>query len=242
MRRLLIPTTAVLLPAIALAQGDEAYRKSVDSVARIVAFDKEWEPSLGSGVVVDADKGYVLTAYHVVGADRLVMLHLPIRGKDGEVVTDLPAYTDAFLKCLVVARDARRDLALLKIKAGEIKEGAPPLKALPLAARSVPPGAAVFTIGGDWRCLWRFAGGHVRQVYQERWAFEDGQAVEARVIAMTVPLNPGDSGGPIIDRRGDLVGINSAVVKDANQMQKGIDVAEIRAFLEEHHVLGKPAG
>jgi hypothetical protein len=40
--------------------------------------------------------------------------------------------------------------------------------------------------------------------------------------------------GPILNQRGELVGLNSATVTTANQVQKGIDISEIRAFLAEY--------
>jgi len=40
------------------------------------------------------------------------------------------------------------------------------------------------------------------------------------MVEMTVPLNPGDSGGPVIDRAREVVGINSSVSKNANEVQR----------------------
>jgi S1-C subfamily serine protease len=198
-------------------------------VALVIALNKDWEPSYGTGVAID-DR-HILTAYHVVKTDRLIGVLMPARRPDGGIDTDEEAcFARPVLHCVVVARDAKRDLALLRVK-----QDRPGLKPLPLAARAASPGAAVFTIGsspGDGS-LWRFSGGHVRQVYDARWTFDTGQAIEARAVEMTIPINPGDSGGPIIDRSGAVVGINSASVEERNQVHKGIDITEIRAFVTE---------
>jgi serine protease Do len=229
-RRPLLIFSLLLMPPSVRAQDDASYRRAVDSVVIVIAFDKDWEPAYGTGVIIDAAKGYVLTAYHVIGADRVVAVVMPIR-RDGEIVTDPTAYTTG-LKCVVAARDTKRDLALLRIK-----PPLTPLTALPLAAKSASPGAAVFTIGGDMsKSLWRFSAGHIRQVYADSWKFASGQEVSARVAEMTVPINPGDSGGPIINQANEVVGINSATNKDASLTSKGIDVTEIKAFLSEHPI------
>jgi S1-C subfamily serine protease len=229
-RRPLFIFSLLLMPQTVRAQDDASYRRAVDSVVMVAAFDKDWEISYGTGVVIDAAKGHVLTAYHVIGTDRVVAVIMPVR-RDGEIVTDPAAYTNA-LKCMVVARDAKRDLALL-----QIKPPLPPLTALPLAAKSASPGAAVFTIGGDAaKSLWRFSAGHVRQIYADSWTFASGQEVSARVVEMTVAINPGDSGGAIINQANEVVGINSATKKDASLTSKGIDVTEVKAFLSEHPI------
>ena len=89
--------------------------------------------------------------------------------------------------------------------------------------------------------MFHYSGGNVRQVYKNSWKFsQSGQQVEARVVEMTVPINGGDSGGPILNQKGELVGINSAVMTNANQVQMGIDITEIRAFLDDYRARLKP--
>jgi S1-C subfamily serine protease len=209
------------------ADQDAAYRAAVDAVALVVAYDQNWEPICGTGVVVDSEGGLLVTAFHVVEATRMVGVIFPKRDQNGELVTKLEPQ-DVVLKCVVVARDAKRDLALIRIKPEFEKP-----KSLRLAERSASPGAAVFTIGSnpDLSVLWRFSGGHVRQVYVDKFQFKNGQAIDSRVVEVTAPINPGYSGGPIINRAGELVGINSATETESNQVHKGIDILEIRSFL-----------
>ena len=90
-----------------------------------------------------------------------------------------------------------------------------------------------FNVRGDEATgvLSQYAGGNVRQVYDRDYHFDSGQEVRAKTVEITVPLNPGDSGGPILNRAGELVGISSAITRDQNQIQNGIDISEIRAFL-----------
>jgi serine protease Do len=235
MRKLIVPLLfAAACSAAALAQEKEdqsaPYQRAVDSVVIVWSFDRNWDLSTGTGVVIDGD--HILTAYHVI-AGGPSEIDLPERTKGGDLVTDKGFYMNRpGMQCRIVAADPKRDLALLRIK----REKPPAMKALSMAAKSASPGSAVFTIGNDiGGSLFHYSGGNVRQVYQDRWRFtRSGQQVEARTVEMTVPINPGDSGGPILNQKGELVGINSAMVTSATQVQKGIDITEIRAFLDEY--------
>jgi S1-C subfamily serine protease len=207
----------------------EAYQKSVGAVVYITAIDTDWGILHGTGVVDDAKLGHILTAYHVVGADSLVTAHLPAFDKAGALLANATEYAniDAASRCVVIARDPKRDLALLKWKAAVTG-----LKSIPLAQESSRPGQAVFTIGNDAAAsMWHFAAGNTRQVHDDDYQFRSGQRITARVLEVTTPINPGDSGGPLLNIAGELVGITSSVIPGANQVQKGIDVSEIRGFL-----------
>ena len=78
--------------------------------------------------------------------------------------------------------------------------------------------------------MFHFASGNVRQILNGDYRFKDGQSIEATVLETSVPINPGDSGGPVIDSAGRLVGINSATIT-GNQVHYSVDVTEIRSFI-----------
>jgi S1-C subfamily serine protease len=237
MRSVLPAVILLLLAGPAPAQDDDAYRRAVDSVVIVWSYDHDWDLSTGTGVTV-IDGEHILTAYHVISGGPSTV-NFPLR-KDGELVTDADAYFKVpGLQCVVAAVDPKRDLALLRLKSDK-----PAIRPLPLAARSASPGAAVFTIGNDIHgAMFHYVGGHVRQVYKSSWRFEEsGQDVAAQVLESTIPTNPGCSGGPILNRNGELVGINSAMVTTANQIHKGVDISEIRAFLAEYRAKQTQAG
>ena len=209
----------------------EAYDKSLPAIVFISAIDQNWQRSTGTGVIIDATHGYILTAYHVVGSDRLISAHRADYDKAGKLVTDSNAYSDlcSASQCVVIARDSKRDLALVMFRLP--RNG---LKSIPFAGKSARPGEAVFTIGCDGRdSMWHFASGNARQIYRSDHQLSGGQRVSARIIEVTTPLNPGDSGGPLLNNAGQLVGINSSVLQGANQVQKGIDVTEAVSFVSE---------
>jgi S1-C subfamily serine protease len=224
---------ATLLPSTNAWAGepDEAYTKALGSTLYITSIDRDWNFSHGTGVVVNARLGYIATAYHVIGQHNLVCAMLPAFDKDGNLITDAGTYsqcTDASM-CVVVAADPKRDLAIIRFKTP--RQG---LRAMPLAAHHARPGQSVFIIGNDpEQSLWHFAAGSIRQVQKEAFSFRDGQHIEAKVAEVTVPINPGDSGGPLFTAAGELVGINSASTTMKNQIHHCISVDEVRAFLIE---------
>jgi serine protease Do len=217
----------LLLATICQVRDDsETYRKAIDSVVYITTVNTEWDAHNGTGVVVAP--GLILTAYHVVRPDKLVWAQFP-RRKDGAILNEVQHYqtTEYIIRCTVIKSDPKRDLALLRMKAPD------PHKPLPLAAKSAEPGESLFTIGNSPAVLWRYSGGNVRQVYADRMEFPSKQAVACTVLEMTCPINAGDSGGPILNRRGELVGIISCVVPGDNALNKGIDLSEIKEFLKD---------
>ena len=223
---------AALLPSTNAWAGepDEAYGKALNSVVYITSIDRDWNLSHGSGVVVNARFGYIVTAYHVIGPHNLVAASLPVADRDGNLVADSSGYSslnDASL-CVIVACDPKRDLALIRFKQPRN------LKAMPLSRASARPGQTVFTIGNNpEQSMFHFAAGNVRQVHNSVYRFKDGQQISTRVMETSTSINPGDSGGPLFNASGELLGINSATVTTANQVHYGIDVTEVRAFLIE---------
>ena len=172
----------------------------------------------------------VLTAYHVVGGNRLVAA-VPAAAQRARHpyhrcrplfghrrIAEMPGDR---------AGDAKRNLALL-----EFTQTPNNLKKLKMADRKPGPGSPIFTIGSDpAKSMFHFASGNVRQLLEASYRFADGQTIQARCLEVSVPINPGDSGGPIINAAGELVGINSATVTGSNQVHYGINVAEVLDFL-----------
>jgi serine protease Do/serine protease DegQ len=148
--------------------------------------------SLGSGVIIDAGHGYVITNAHVVkGAE--------------EITVGLANEKEA--KASVVGIDEETDLAVLQIK-GEEK-----LKALPISdSDKLRVGDYVVAIGNPFGLHQTVTSGIVsalgRSGIGEADRFED-------YIQTDASINPGNSGGALVNLRGELVGINSAILSQS---------------------------
>ena len=144
------------------------------------------EQSLGSGVIIDAAKGYVLTNNHVIeGADDIAVTLNDNRSLPGRLI----------------GSDPQTDLAVLQIPAEN-------LVALPLAdSTQVRVGDFVVAVGNPFGLGQTVTHGMISALQRSGLRGVGYQ----NYIQTDAPINPGNSGGPLVNLRGELVGINSAI-------------------------------
>ena len=141
--------------------------------------------SLGSGVIIDAAQGYVLTNHHVIeGADEV-----SVSLADGRT-----------LKAEFLGSDADTDVALIRIAADDLTE-------LPLGDSSaLQVGDYVVAIGNPFGLSQTVTSGIVSAVGRSGIRGLGYQ----NFIQTDASINPGNSGGALVNLRGELVGINTA--------------------------------
>ena len=160
------------------------------------------QSSTGSGFVIDPD-GYIMTNAHVVSGARRVEVVLPAENADGTLTTALSGKTYTF-PARIVGVTTELDLALLKIDGQKL----PPL---PLAAYSqVRQGETVFAFGSPIGMRNSLSHGLVSAV--ARQVDPDSPLIYVQTDA---PINPGNSGGPLVNIRGEVVGINTFIVSQS---------------------------
>jgi serine protease DegQ len=144
------------------------------------------QQSLGSGVIVDAAQGYVLTNNHVVdGADDIA-----VTLSDGRT-----------LKASLVGTDPDSDVALIRIPAER-------LSALPLAdSNQLRVGDFVVAVGNPFGLGQTVTSGIVSALGRSGL---QGLGVQ-NFIQTDASINPGNSGGALVNLRGELIGINTAI-------------------------------
>jgi putative serine protease PepD len=145
----------------------------------------------GSGIVLNRE-GLIVTNDHVVqGADKITV---SLDGEEGRTRT-----------ATVVGEDASLDLAVLRIDAAGLT-----LHPLTLAgSSSVEIGDPAFAIGNPFGLNWTLTTGIVSALHRQIKA-PDGAAI-ANAIQTDAALNPGNSGGPLLDSAGEVIGINSQI-------------------------------
>jgi serine protease Do len=147
---------------------------------------RQREHSLGSGVIISPD-GYILTNNHVVDGATDIKVTLEDR-------RELPAK--------VVGRDAKTDIAVLKIAATG-------LPVLPFGDSSkMEPGDFVLAIGSPFGLSHTVTMGIVSATGRGGLDIEDYEDF----IQTDAAINPGNSGGALINAEGELVGINTAIL------------------------------
>jgi HEAT repeat protein/S1-C subfamily serine protease len=230
-------------PAPKPLSGEQVYRRLVRSTVFVLVIDQtDGEITFvgcGSGGLVHRDRRLVVTNYHVVGVRDRVHVFFAAHDPKGELITT-PAHYVKHAKELrvwgtVVARDARLDLALLVLD--RVPDASAPLA---LAAKPAATNSNVWSVGASGvdkdfsGALWRSCSGTVTNRYRGKFALENDQVVDAMFLQTQKPVNPGDSGGPTVNDRCELVGVVSSLHRQKNLVTHDIDVTEVRAFLTDY--------
>lgn len=231
---LLLPLLAVsALPASA-QDGAKVYKQVVPSVVWVHS-TRDRGLATGSGTLVDAGKRLILTNYHVVQDNPNAKVFFPV-SRDGKIIAEKDYYMERRNRLgipgRVIALDKKADLAIIRLDS--LPKG---VAAVPLAADSPDKGENTHTIGnaGASGALFGYVKGSVRQVYRKKWAAElEPRKVahfEAKVIETDSPTNPGDSGGPLLNEKGELIGVTQGGAIKAQQLSTFIDVSEVKKLM-----------
>lgn len=167
--------------------------------------------SAGAGILWSED-GLILTNAHVVG-------------KQAPVVT---LQDDSDCDARVLARDPDVDLALLTINTGNLRPLTP-------AADSVRVGEWVFAFGHPWGQRNVVSHGIVSALLFA----QTRRGERLPIIRSDVPLAPGNSGGPLVNVRGEVVGVNAMIVGGDQSVSIGASV--VSDFVAKALQKGAPA-
>ncbi|MGE0405570.1 MAG: S1C family serine protease, partial [Candidatus Korobacteraceae bacterium] len=176
------------------------YKKGLPSVVNIksttVSYDFFYgavpQEGQGSGFVLDKE-GHVLTNYHVVANARQVEVML----------SNQKSY-----RAQVIGGDARLDLAVLKIDA-------PNLAVATLGdSRDLQVGQKVFAIGNPFGLEGTMTRGIISSI---RPVEQPGGGRIDEAIQTDAAINPGNSGGPLLNSRGEVIGINTMIFSPVGQ-------------------------
>ncbi|WP_320672489.1 S1C family serine protease [Patulibacter defluvii] len=171
----------------------EIYQRSKDAVAFVTAAGGQGTAT-GSGFVVSAD-GYVVTNEHVIDGARRVTVEIGDRKA-------VPAR--------VVGVDASTDVALLKVDSGGTR-----LPVLSLGdSTSVQVGDATYAIGNPYGLDRTLTTGVISALHRSIQS-PNGYAIND-VLQTDAALNPGNSGGPLLDAGGRVIGVNSQIATSSS--------------------------
>jgi serine protease Do len=160
------------------------------------------QQSVGSGFVIDPD-GYIITNAHVVEGAERVQVVVPPANADGRLATALSGKVN-IVPARIVGTTSELDLAVLKVDNV-------PMPALPLAAYSqVHQGETVFAFGSPSGLRNTMTHGMVSAV--ARQIDPDSPLIYVQTDA---PINPGNSGGPLVNIRGEVVGVNTFILSQS---------------------------
>jgi serine protease Do/serine protease DegQ len=148
---------------------------------------KQQKNSLGSGVIIDSDQGYVLTNNHVIDKADKIMVTLT----DGRQ-----------LNADVVGKDPEADVAIIRIPADNLTE-------LPIAdSNQLKVGDFVVAIGNPFGLGQTVTSGIISALGRSGLGIEGYEDF----IQTDASINPGNSGGALVNLRGEFVGMNTAIL------------------------------
>lgn len=171
---------------------------------------------LGSGFIVHQD-GYVVTNDHVVAGERIISI-TQFRKGENELIKE------NYDNVRIVATGGNIDLALLKI---EGQSGRKTFPTVPLGnSNNLKQGERVFAIGSPL--------GLERSVSEGIVSLRN-RIIQSRLhVQTTAEISPGNSGGPLFNYRGQVVGVNNmkVVSSGAEGLGFSIPVRQLKTFLE----------
>ena len=193
--------------------GDHLFEKYFEDFYQQKQSDRR---SLGSGVIIDP-KGYILTNEHVVArAVRVKVTLIDNREFEGKVV----------------GADIKSDLAVIKID---------PDRPLPYVemgrSDDLMIGETVVAIGNPFGLKHTVTTGIISAVNRTIRASE--KQVFNDFIQVDASINPGNSGGPLLNINGSLIGINTAIFKDAQGIGFAIPIDKARRIVDNLLQYGK---
>jgi len=186
---------AVLLDAYSRAVVDVVERAGPAVIAIEIGGARGGQGGAGSGFVVTPD-GYVMTNSHVVSAARAIRVKTPA----GETA-----------EAQVVGDDPATDLALIRVDAAALAAQRAGVPYLPIDGALAPRvGQLAVAIGNPLGFESTVSTGVVSAL--GRSLRGKGKRLIDGVIQHTAPLNPGNSGGPLLDGAGRVIGVNTAII------------------------------
>lgn len=177
--------------------------------------------SNGTGFVV-SDAGYIMTNHHVIDGPGKVMVRL--------------ADNKTLVEGKVIASDSKRDMAIVKI---EVPAGVT-LKTVPVTPAAIGRGVEVAAFGyplaGSVSASMKFTQGRVSALPDD---------TNEQMVMLDLRVNPGNSGGPLCDQKGNVVGMVSAKTRSnmfTNEDSLGLAIpsADLVAYLDKHLPPGTP--
>ena len=189
----------ILLPAASFADADRIFKENNKAVVVVVAYDEKGEAiSQGSGFIVRAD-GAIVTNYHVISNAKNIKI------KAGDKVLDIEG---------LILTDKENDLVILKAKGKDM----PVVKLGDIGKVNI--GEKVYVISSPEGLENTISDGllsGIREIAPER-----------KILQITASISSGSSGGPVFNKNGEVIGVATFIIKEAQNLNFAMPVDLIK--------------
>ena len=177
--------------------ANEVYELAKNSVGEILTYDSKGAEYALGSCFVYSEDGKIVTNYHVI---------------DGAYSATVTLNEEEYEVKKVLAYDKTIDLAVLQIDADE-------LTILPLCDKSHGVGKSVYAIGSSQGLTSTFSRGIITQ--------EDRVIEDVTYVQHDAAISSGNSGGPLVNAYGEIIGINTWTVQDSQNLNFAVAVSEL---------------
>jgi Do/DeqQ family serine protease len=169
------------------------------------------QTSLGSGVIIDGQRGFILTNAHVI---------------EGAATINVRLQDERLFQVRIVGTDPDSDLAVLQIQSKE------PLPAVAMGnSDDIMIGETIIAIGNPFGFSHTVTTGVVSAI--NRSIKTDEQRVFHEFLQTDASINPGNSGGPLLNINGELIGINTAIYAKAQGIGFAIPINKAQRIIAD---------
>lgn len=203
----LLIIVAILVPVFSFADAERIFMQNRKTVVIVATFDENGNPlGQGSGFIVRAD-GAVVTNYHVLHEAKRINV------KVGSKILEVQGLINA---------DKENDLVILKVKG----DGLPVVKLGDI--EKVSTGQKIYSISSPKGLENTISDGILSGIRE----IEPGK----KVLQITAPISPGSSGGPVFNENGEVIGITTFLIKEAQNLNFAMPVNLISGHINNKKV------
>lgn len=201
------PQTKISVDDIFVKEVDQEKENTSEKVA------SDWAGN-GSGFIIDS-RGYIATNYHVVENSNAIQIDVVNNG------------VKKTYKAKVVSSDKQNDLSILKIDDPDFK----PFNKLPFNFKSqiTDVGSNVFSLG--YPMALTIMGDEIK-FSDGKVSSKTGYQGDITTYQVSVPVQPGNSGGPLFDYDGNLIGVVNAKIMSADNVSYAIKSSYLKSLIE----------
>ena len=176
-----------------------SYEMAKESTVQIISSANFSDESQASGIIISRD-GYIVTNKHVLGDDEKIMVNF---------------YDGLSMEAVLIGSDSLTDIAVIKTERDD-------LVPISFSEHEAVIGSRAIAIGHPYGYTWSMSAGVVSGL--GRSVFTPDGMIIPNLIQTDNFINPGNSGGPLLDSRGNMIGLISSIYSTTGSAQ-GISFA-----------------